>query len=71
MNTAVLAVSTVFIIIYLWRWSGTESTITAAIYWPIVQALNDGVSGMNEWQVKPKYSEETCLSDALSTTDPT
>jgi hypothetical protein len=29
------------------------------------------VSGMNEWQGKQKYSEKTCLSVALSTTDPT
>jgi hypothetical protein len=25
---------------------------------------------MNEWQGKPEYSEKTCLSAALSTTDP-
>jgi hypothetical protein len=29
------------------------------------------ISGMNEWQRKPKYSEETCPSAALSTADPT
>jgi hypothetical protein len=29
------------------------------------------IGGMNEWQEKPKYSEETCHSAALSTTDPT
>jgi hypothetical protein len=28
-------------------------------------------SGMNEWQGKPKYWEETFPSSALSTTDPT
>jgi hypothetical protein len=28
------------------------------------------ISGRNEWQGKPKYSEETCPSVALSTTDP-
>jgi hypothetical protein len=28
------------------------------------------ISGMNDWQGKPKYSEETCPSAALSTTDP-
>jgi hypothetical protein len=27
---------------YRWDWSGTESTITAAIYWPIVPGRNDG-----------------------------
>jgi hypothetical protein len=26
---------------------------------------------MNEWQEKPKYSDKTCVSAALSTTDPT
>jgi hypothetical protein len=29
------------------------------------------VGGMNEWQVKPKYWEETCPIAALSITDPT
>jgi hypothetical protein len=29
------------------------------------------VSGMDEWQGKPKYSEETCPSAAPSTTEPT
>jgi hypothetical protein len=28
------------------------------------------VGGMNEWQEKPKYSQKTCHSIALSTTDP-
>jgi hypothetical protein len=28
------------------------------------------ISGMNEWQGKRKYCEETCFSAALSTTDP-
>jgi hypothetical protein len=27
--------------------------------------------GMNDWQGKPKYSEETCPSATLSITDPT
>jgi hypothetical protein len=29
------------------------------------------ISGMNTWQGKPKYSEKTCPSAALSITDPT
>jgi hypothetical protein len=29
------------------------------------------ISGTNEWQGKPEYSEETCRSAALSTTDAT
>jgi hypothetical protein len=28
------------------------------------------ISGMNEWQGKPKYWKETCPSAALSTTNP-
>jgi hypothetical protein len=28
-------------VFYLWGWSGTQSTITAAIYCPIVTALED------------------------------
>jgi hypothetical protein len=28
--------------VYLWGWSETESTMTAAIYWPIVPAMDDG-----------------------------
>jgi hypothetical protein len=48
-----------------------------AIYSPIVLALEDAgddcgaISGINEWQAKQKYSEETCLRTALTTTDPT
>jgi hypothetical protein len=29
------------------------------------------ISGLNEWQERLKYSEKTCPSAALSTTDPT
>jgi hypothetical protein len=29
------------------------------------------ISGVSDWQGKPKCSEETCLNAALSTTDPT
>jgi hypothetical protein len=44
--------------------------------WPIVPALDDvwgwvWSSLCNEWQGKPKYSEKTCPSAALSTTNPT
>jgi hypothetical protein len=39
---------------YLRGWSGTQSTITAAISWLIIPALDDGddcgvISGTNEW----------------------
>jgi hypothetical protein len=51
------------------------------LLWPLIGLLYqpwmiDGfdckaVSGMNKWQGKPKYSEETYPSVALYTTDPT
>jgi hypothetical protein len=48
---------------------------TAASYWPIVPVpgeCEDGeVGGMKcGWQGKPKYSEKTCPSAILSTTNP-
>jgi hypothetical protein len=47
---------------YLLGLNGTESTITAVIYWPIVPALDDcgAISRKNEWQGKPKCPEEAC-----------
>jgi hypothetical protein len=30
-----------FFSIYLWGWNGNQSTITAAVYWPLVPALDD------------------------------
>jgi hypothetical protein len=42
---------------------GTAATV-ALLYPP--QMIDDG-----DWQGKPKYSEKTCLSATLSTTDPT
>jgi hypothetical protein len=30
----------------------------------------EAIDGMNEWQGKPKNSEKTCPSAALSITDP-
>jgi hypothetical protein len=49
---------------------------TSANIWPTVPALDDRwwvwSSRCNEnWQGKPKYSEKTCLSTILSTTNPT
>jgi hypothetical protein len=43
------------------------------LYQPWMTNIDDcgAVSGMNEWQGKLKYSEKTCLSAVLSTTDPT
>jgi hypothetical protein len=47
---------------------------TAATNRPIVPALgdyDDGEVGGMIWQGKPKFSEKTCPSAALSTTNPT
>jgi hypothetical protein len=48
---------------------------TATTNRPIVQAsgdYDDGEIGLNDdWQEKPKYSEKTCPSAALSITNPT
>jgi hypothetical protein len=61
--------------IYLVGRSGVESTNTEATYWPTVPALDDddddddddcgAISGMNEWQGKPKYLETTRPSAAV------
>jgi hypothetical protein len=57
-------------------WGETESTWYVGHCWPIVPASNDRwwlwSSWRNEdWQGKPKYSEKTCPSATLSTTNPT
>jgi hypothetical protein len=49
---------------------------TSATIWPIVPAPDDGwwwvwSNRWNDWQGKLKYSEKTCPSAALSTTNPT
>jgi hypothetical protein len=50
---------------------------TAATYWPIVSAPDDRRWWLwrnwwnEDWQGKPKYSEKTCPSATLSTTNPT
>jgi hypothetical protein len=67
-------------------WSGTESTRTEAIYLPIVRTLDEdedddddddndnddcgAIGGMDDCQRRQKYSEKTCPSAVLSTTDP-
>jgi hypothetical protein len=56
--------------------SGTDSINTETIHWRIVPSLDDtddcgAINGMKERQVKPNYSEKTCPSAGLSTTDPT
>jgi hypothetical protein len=40
LSPVIIIVIKIIIIIYVWRWSEVEST-TAAIYWPIVPALDD------------------------------
>jgi hypothetical protein len=57
-------------------WGETESTWYIGHSWPIVPAPDDRwwvrSSRWNEnWQGKPKYSEKTCPSATLSTTNPT
>jgi hypothetical protein len=58
-------------------WGETESTWYVGHCWPIVPAPDDRwwwlwSSWWNEgWQGKPKYSEKTCPSATLSTTNPT
>jgi hypothetical protein len=50
---------------------------TAATYWPTVPAPDDGWWWLwrywwtEDWQGQPKYSEQTCPSATLSTTNPT
>jgi hypothetical protein len=57
-------------------WVRLSQLGTSATNWPIVPALDDRwwvwSSRWNEnWQGKPKYSEKTCPSATLSTTNPT
>jgi hypothetical protein len=42
------------------------------LYQPCLIDADDceAINGINEWQVKPKYSDKTCSNAALSTTDP-
>jgi hypothetical protein len=64
---------TVLFFIYVMDWSGTEATVTAALIgllyqpWMIDGDCSGVISGMNEGQGKPKYSEQSCHSAALST----
>jgi hypothetical protein len=58
------------------RWGETESTWYVGHCWPIVPAPDDRwwlwSNWWNEdWQEKSKYSEKTCPSATLSTTNPT
>jgi hypothetical protein len=61
---------------YSW-WGETESTWNCGHYWPIVPAPEDRWMWLwsNWWnevlQGNPKYSEKTCPSTTLCTTNPT
>jgi hypothetical protein len=63
--------------IFYYLWCLTEFTRYCGHYWPIVPAPDDTwwwlrSNWWNEyWQGKPKYSEKTCPSATLSTTNPT
>jgi hypothetical protein len=39
--------------------------------WLINDDVSGTINGMNWWQWKPKYSEKTCPTAVLSTTEPT
>jgi hypothetical protein len=64
---------------FIFVWAGVEpgplilQPFIGLLYQPwMIHAEKCGaISGMNEWQGKMKYSEETCPIAALSTTDPT
>jgi hypothetical protein len=47
--------------------------LSGLLYQPWMTNGNDcgAISGMNEWQGKPKYTEKTCPSAPLSATDRT
>jgi hypothetical protein len=62
---------------FFFKWGGTKSTRYWGHFWPVVQAPDDRWGWLwsnwwnEEWQGKPKYSEKTCPSATLSTTNPT
>jgi hypothetical protein len=57
---------------FFW-WGGTYVTRYCGHFWPIVQPqmIDEGDWWNEDWQGKPKYSEKTCPSPTLSTTNPT
>jgi hypothetical protein len=62
--------------VFFFSWGETESTWYCGHYWPIVPAPDDrwwlwSNRWNANWQGKPKYSEKTCPSATLSTTNPT
>jgi hypothetical protein len=63
---------------FLVSWGGMRLSplCTSATNWPIVPGQNDrwrmwSSRWKENWQGKPKYSEKTCPSATLSTTNPT
>jgi hypothetical protein len=66
---------TLYSLSFFFGWGETESTWYVGHCWPIVPAPENRwwlwSSWWNEdWQGKPKYSEKTCPSATLSTTNP-
>jgi hypothetical protein len=65
------------LVIYLWFGLEPSSLLLRAFIGLLYQPwMTDGdyceeISGMNEWQGKLNYSEETCHRLALPTIDPT
>jgi hypothetical protein len=63
--------------IVFFSWGGVRLSPlgTSATNWPIVPAQDDrwvsSICWNENWQGKPKYSEKTCHSATLSTTNPT
>jgi hypothetical protein len=54
----------IYFLIFLWGWSGSKSTITAAILyqpWMIDDGDCEAISGMNEWD----ENQSTCRKPAL------
>jgi hypothetical protein len=52
-------------------WGGVRqsSFVTSATTWPIIPAQDDGTVDGDGWDWKPKYSQKTCPSASLSTTN--
>jgi hypothetical protein len=64
--------TSVYMYCYSVQWSAIGSFRTTATNKPIVPALGDYVRNWcnGDWQGKPKYLVKTCLTAALSTTNP-
>jgi hypothetical protein len=76
-NKLVWLVQMLFLSTFFFKWGGTKSARYCGNFWPIVQAPDERWGWLwsnwwnEDWQGKPKYSEKTCPSATLSTTNPT